>query len=431
MQFNHIVPDGEHYDVIVCGAGPGGTAAALAAARLGKKVLLVDHAGCVGGYWTSGLIGISLDMPGKGGIPRKILDKLLLNHCAQWVDSDSYTYDIEAMKHLLEQLLLDAGVDVLLYTRITDVIMQNRRIAAVLAEGPQAFGFTADWFIDGTGHGDLSALAGCNWEMGMSETGPLQPASLEALVIGVPPFWKSDIHNRQRKQELFKLFLEAGVTCSYPNPLLFKLSPNNETHILAINHQYGVDIRDSFGISRATIEARSEIYKAVSLFRKLPGWENLSIVTTAEQLGLRDSRRVKGLYQLKVDDALNGSHFEDGVVPVHFCFDVHALSKKHAESNQDIGAGKQSKPFQVPLRSLIPMDVDNLWLVGRCISGDFLTHSIYRTTCTAAGTGEAVAVALAMIGSGKTSHDADGCLVSIEMKKRGYILDYIVQKAEI
>ena len=77
------------------------------------------------------------------------------------------------------------------------------------------------------------------------------------------------------------------------------------------------------------------------------------------------------------------------------------------------------------------MDVDNLWLVGRCISGDFLTHSIYRTTCTAAGTGEAVAVALAMIGSGKTSHDADGCLVSIEMKKRGYILDYIVQKAEI
>ena len=430
MQFNRVVPDGGHYGVIVCGAGPGGAAAALTAARLGRKVLLVDHAGCVGGYWTSGLMGISLDMPGKGGVPKEIVDGLLAENRARWVDSDSYTYDIESMKRLLEQLLLEAGADVLLYTRVTDAIVKNRRIETILADGPQSRAFTADWFVDGTGHGDLSAMAGCAWEMGISENGPLQPASLEALVMGVPDTWISDIHNPKRKRELFELLKKAGVVCSYPNPLLFRLSPDNDLHIFAINHQYDVDIRDSIGLSRATMDARDEIYEAVRALRTLPGWERLAVAATSEQLGLRDSRRVKGLYRLDMNDAMSGRHFDDGVVPVHSSFDVHALSKKQADERKDIAEGMRSKPFQVPLRSLIAQDIDNLWLVGRCISGDFLAHSIYRFTCTAAGTGEAAAVALSTIDAGGTSRDADGARVAGEMRKRGYGLDRIARQTE-
>ena len=94
MQFVRNVKDGGHYDVIVCGAGPGGCAAAITAARLGKRVLLIDSAGCLGGYWTGGLMGISLDMPGKGGLPREIVDELTARRQAQWVDGASYTYDL-------------------------------------------------------------------------------------------------------------------------------------------------------------------------------------------------------------------------------------------------------------------------------------------------------------------------------------------------
>ena len=90
MQFIRTVKDGGHYDLIVCGAGPGGTAAAISAAREGKHVLLMDAAGCLGGYWTSGLMGIALDMPGKGGIPLEIVQKLLVKKRAEWVNHASY-----------------------------------------------------------------------------------------------------------------------------------------------------------------------------------------------------------------------------------------------------------------------------------------------------------------------------------------------------
>ena len=143
MQFIRNVKDGGHYDLIVCGAGPGGTAAAIAAARSGKRVLLMDAAGCLGGYWTSGLMGISLDMPGKGGLPREIINKLLARDRAEWVDEKSYVYDIESMKLTLENMALEAGVEVLLYSRVTDAIVKNRRIEAILADGMTSMALTA------------------------------------------------------------------------------------------------------------------------------------------------------------------------------------------------------------------------------------------------------------------------------------------------
>lgn len=418
MQFIRNVRDGGHYDIIVVGAGPGGVGAALSAARLGRKVLLIDHAGCVGGYWTSGLMGISLDMPGKGGIPLEILNALLSTRMAQWVDKSSYTYDIEAMKVLLERLLMEAGVDILLYTRVTDVKVQDKRIVAVLADGFGSEAYTADWFVDGTGHGTLSSLAGCSFEMGDSESGKCQPASLECLVVGVPPtLWQSKVHSREKKALLREMLHGVGVDCSYQNPLLFELAPESLIHKFAINHQYNVSIQDPQTITNATLEARKEINRCVEAMRSIPGWEGFSLVTTAEQIGLRDSRRVKGLSRVTIADALEGHHGSDGIAPVHFCIDVHQLGPN--ESNQYHKC--RIKPFEIPMGSLIAEDLDNLMLVGRCISGDFLTHSAYRTVSTACATGEAAGVALASLSSCSSTHSIDGGAVHEELCHRGYV----------
>jgi hypothetical protein len=367
-------------------------------------------------------MGISLDMPGKGGIPLEIVNRLLTLGAATWVDPTSYTYDIETMKVVLEQMVVEAGVDVLLYTRLTAVVVENRRIQAIRAEGMRSYCFLADWFVDGTGHGALSSMSGCSYDCGILGNDVRQPASLEALVTTVSTNWVSDIHNRARKKELYNLFWEAGIKCSYPNPLLFKPAPISDTYVLAINHEYGVDGFDGLAVSQATIHARKEIFEAVKALRRLSGWEHLNLVTTSEQLGLRDNRRIHGQYCLTVHDAMQGTSFEDGVVPMHLCFDIHEVDRNQADSRKKIRAAMPSKPFQIPMRSLIPVDIDNLFLVGRCISGDFFAHSIYRVTCTAAATGEAVSLAIDSLPSSGKNHDTDGKAISYRMVERGYCL---------
>lgn len=419
MQFIRDVKFGGHYDLIVCGAGPGGCAAAITAGNLGKKVLLIDCAGCLGGYLTSGLMSIALDMPGKGGLPRRIVNTLTADQRAQWVDRSSYTYDIESMKLLLEQMTVQANVDVLYYTRVTDVKMEDGWITAILADGftPQAF--TADFFVDGTGHGTLSKLAGCEYELGDPNTGLQQPASLESLVIDVPKeLWQSDIHNPAVKRKLKALLMSVGVDCTYPMPLLFSLYPDGNVFKLAVNHEYRVSPEDDFSVTKGTIEARVEINNAVRALRTIPGWEKLALVQTAEKLGLRDSRRVFGLSRVSVRDALSGRQYDDSVAPVHFCLDVHKLSPDYVPPTEELGY--RFRPFTVPMGSLIARDVGNLFLVGRCISGDFLSHSAYRTVNTAFAMGEAVGIAVSRLQSGAEAAATDGIAVHEEMIARGY-----------
>jgi len=408
------------YDVLVCGSGPGGVSAAVVAARSGLHVLLIEQSGTLGGYWTSGLMGISLDMPGKGGIPREIVDALCASGDAQWVDSASYTYDIEAMKLLLEQMVLDAKVDVLLYSRVTSVTMQGDAIASVHVDGPSVFDVHARWVIDGTGAGTIGSLAGCAFEQGVDGASVHQPASLEALVTGVPDSWKSDIHNVRRKEELFNLLQSVGVTASYTRPLLFKTSPSSDLFIFAVNHEFDIDCTDAVDMTKATLHARREIHQAVMALRTLPGWEHFCLAATAEQLALRDSRRIKGIKRITGEDLACGKAFPDGVVPCAFCVDVHALKRGDPEGKSP--AGHASKPYQLPMGACIAADCKNLFMVGRCISGDFWANASYRVTCTASATGEAVAYAIASLGDRQDNGAVQGAFVKQTMRDHGYVL---------
>ncbi len=410
---------GKHdYDIAICGAGPGGVGAALSAARLGLRALLIEQTGCVGGCWTSGMMGISLDMPGKGGIPLEILEALLESGNAQWVDARSYTYDIEAMKRLLEQLLTDAGVEVLLYAPISGVLREGQRIAAITVEGYESQRFTADFFVDATGHGTLGMLSGCAFDMGHPEKKALQPASLHAMVTGVPNTWASDIHNPARKKALYALLEGAGAAPSYPAPLLFQPKAGKPLWMLAINHQYEVSPESAQSVSRATLAARAEIGRAIAALQTIPGWEGLTLCATADQIGLRDGRRIRGLYTLTTDDALAGRRFPDGVVPIHQSIDVHQLSEQDTSAAHS--KGKRFQPFQIPLRCLIAEGADNLLLAGRCISGEFLPHSAYRMTTSACAMGEAAGIAAARAGAGGRARDVAGEAVREEMIAQGY-----------
>jgi len=155
-----------------------------------------------------------------------------------------------------------------------------------------------------------------------------------------------------------------------------------------INHEYGYSGLKAEDITKATLHARAELHNVINSLRETGElWKNIRIVATAEQIGVREGRRIKGHYYLTEDDLLQGRKHEDAVCHVTFNFDVHSTNPEKEKSIEK--RKEKAKPYDIPLRALIAKDVDGLLLAGRCISGDFLAHSSYRVTGNAVSMGEA------------------------------------------
>jgi len=392
--------------VIVAGAGPAGIAAAVSAARNGASVQILEAHGCLGGIWTAGLLTWMFEMD-QPGIPREISRRLGQMGARIGIRSDMYAYDPEAMKALLEDLCAEAGVGFQVHTRVAGVLAHGDRLSAVLTEsksGRQAW--RASSFVDASGDGDLAAFAGCGYDLGREVSGECQPMTYMALatvpdVERLRPFISGgDLSNHlEAVNRLLVEIRRAGIEPSYSRPTLFQVRGN----LLAVmvNHEYGVSATDALAITRATVRARKEVNAVVRGLRRLGGaWADMFLVATCEQIGVREGRRIHGLYTVTKDDLAAGRRHADAVCRVSFGIDVHC-------TNPTAGNGQESppvkmKPYDIPLRALIAKDVPNLLLAGRCISGDFTAHSSYRVTGTAAATGQAAgAVAALSVRRGK------------------------------
>lgn len=398
--------DGEA-DVIVCGAGPAGVAAAITAARAGARVRLFEWRGCLGGIWTAGLLGYLLDFD-KPGFAKELRDRLDERDArAGSTRNNRFSYDPEALKLLLEELCVEAGVKIQLHTRVSAAFREGSRLTTIVTEsksGRQAW--KAPVFIDTTGDGDLGYQAGCAFEIGISEDCPCQPMSLNALLLvkdaeALREFIRfsqarpGENTDSEKKQRIKEVLVSTGHYPSYAGPTMWHVKGN--LIFAMMNHEYGIKAWDAAEITAATIRARAEMNKMVNGLRALGGaWEGIQIVATAEQIGVRDGRRIRGRYVVLQDDLANGARHEDAVTRVTFGIDVHALSaddnKKHAIMPKPI----KMKPYDIPLRALIAKDVDGLMMAGRCISGDFIAHSSYRVTGNAVAMGEAAGVTSAL-----------------------------------
>ncbi len=396
------IPVAGDYDVIVSGSGPAGFAAALAAARSGAKTALIEVHGCVGGIWTSGMLSWIIDGHGKPGIMKEIFSRLEVEQNGRFVGS-SWVYHPDPMKLMLEDMLLDAGVNIRLFTRVVGAVNDEKsRLAAIITESKSGREvWTAKSFIDATGDGDLAAQAGCKFDFGRPGDGITQPMSLMALFHGVKtdeiaPFVNHLAIKRnlgRGKANFLKELRRAGVDPSYGGPSIFEI--HDGLYAMMANHQYNVSAINAEDVTRATLEARRENYALIAALRKLGGsWKNVEIVSTGEQIGTREGRRIKGRYMLTGEDLKNGSRFEDGICRVKFGIDVHSTSPDKTKAIEK--KPFKSQPYDIPLRSLIASDVDGLMLAGRCISGDFIAHSSYRVTGDAVVMGEAAGVTCAV-----------------------------------
>ena len=391
-------------DVIVCGGGPAGVAAAISAARSGAKVRLFEWHGCLGGIWTAGLLGYFLDFD-KPGFVQELKQKLDERGARIGTNPSAFTYDPEALKLILEHLCTEAGVIFQYHTRVAAAFRQGRKLTTIITDsksGREAW--TAPVFIDTTGDGDLGAQAGCNFELGEPEmvkgvACPCQPMSLNALItvrdpeklrdfirFGKP---KEEENSNMEKKDIIRETIQSfGHFPSYSKPTLWHVKEN--LVFAMMNHEYGVRPDDAAAVTKATVNAREEMNKMIDGFRSLGGpWEGIMLVSTAAQIGVRDGRRIAGRYTVTKEDLIKGARYEDGIARATFVVDVHATSAEHNKKSGIHGSNIKVKPYDIPLRALIAKDVDGLMMAGRCISGDFIAHSSYRVTGNAVAMGEA------------------------------------------
>ena len=427
------IPVDDWADVIVVGGGPAGVSAAVSAARAGSKVRLFELQGCLGGVWTAGLLTYIFDF-NKSEIGWEIIRRLDaygaravdrpgddgMRYYRDGTDKD-WVYAPEYMKAVCEDMCAEAGVRVTLQCPVVAAYRDasGRNIETIVTEsksGRQAW--RARTFVDCSGDGDLGALAGCGFDIGFGAAGWGQPATLNALVVvddgdavaagdfvsNEPAMWtrhvnpetgKPTSHHIVASHKLKAELRRAGLEPSYGDPTLFRFHRN--LFCFMANHEYKLRLDDAQAISDATMRARKEVLALAAGLAKLGGpWKGFRVAATAEQIGHRDARRIHGRYTVTRADVTAGARFPDAVTTSRFGIDIHGLDKKANDvraAGQDFGV--KFRPFQIPLRACRAKDLDNLYMAGRCISGDFYAHASYRVTGSSVAIGEAVGKAAA------------------------------------
>jgi hypothetical protein len=432
----------DSFDVIVAGGGPAGIMAALAAARLGSRVLLIEKNGFLGGTATASLIGPISPFHFKDeqvikGIPQDFVDGMVrlggstghMKALNPYGSGDSMCYyDREKYKYAAAEMLLKAGVTILYHSFISGVVKEKNRIIAVKTMSKAGeHSYPASVFVDATGDGDLAVLAGAEYVMGEEPTGKMQPSSsmFEMANVDIDALFDYIYSNPEEfefasdmvplrefsprlEQHYFvvqgflslvkkgmsdgrltfgrdSLLLLNGV---YPGTVHF-----NSTRII------GKDPTKVEGRTEGEIEGRRQI-ESVSEFaiKYLPGFSKAFVSVTCAEIGVRESRHITGLYTLTGDDVVEGRKFDDVASRGYFPIDIHSRdgAAGYTESGQG-GVWKVPKDsYDIPCRCLVPKEIDGLVLSGRCISGTSEAHGSYRTQGGIMGIGQASGAAAAL-----------------------------------
>ena len=392
------------YDVIVGGGGLAGVSAAIAAAREGINVLLIEKNGFLGGMATAGLVNplmpyciwkASWEYNWEEKVNKGIFRKILAN----LVDKDglhenNQTFNEEILKLTLDRLIKKNKVDILLHSFISDVNRDRKILKSVTVtnkSGQQEI--EADYFIDATGDADLSALADCEYKMGREEDGLCQPMTLCFRLADVDTD-KFDPESRELVNEKYKEYKDKGII---KNPredvLTFEHIVDDIIHFNStrIVGRSAVDVED---LTAAEIEAREQMYELYQFMKNnIPGFENSKLLMSAPQIGVRESRRIVGEYVITEEDLLNTIKFEDSIARGTYPVDIHNPSGTGTVL-KDVPYGDY---YTIPYRALIPLGVNNLIVAGRPISSTHEAHSAYRVMpiCASIGEGAGIAASVA------------------------------------
>ncbi|MEW2251252.1 FAD-dependent oxidoreductase [Streptomyces sp. NPDC006975] len=456
---------GGRTDVLVVGGGPAGTAAAHAAARAGADVVLVERYGFLGGNATAALVmplmsfhneqkQAVFDEAGQDG--RRLLPSdhgegeavvagflwLLLDRlnarggCVPPSLDTGYTvpFDPEIFKLVLLDLLDEAGVRLLLHSFASTALPLDDgwRVVFETKSGPVVI--DASVVVDGTGDGDVAAAAGAPFEVGRPEDGRVQPMTLMFRVADFDPAafagyvrahpgqWRGvhglwDLVEEATASGELRLAREDMLFFSTPHPHELSVNSTRVTNAL------GIDVWD---LTRAECVARRQLEQIDRFLRtRVPGFEAAYAVQSGTQIGVRETRRILGDYQLTGHDILGARSFPDVVAHGAYPVDIH----NPRGTGTVLKRVPRGRFYDIPLRCLLPRGTERLLVAGRCISGSHVAHSSYRVMPIAMATGQAAGVCAALaVRQGSTPREVPAAQVQQELLHQGARLQRPVQE---
>jgi predicted peroxiredoxin len=408
------IPVIREVDVLVAGGGYAGFGAAMAAAKAGAKTLLVEQQSCLGGLVTMGFVALTFSY--IEGIGVDLFAELKKEEAVvgRFVDP-------EKTKRVLERMLLEAGVEILYCTTITDALVENNTITGAVVFNKSGFGaIKAKRVIDASGDGDVAAFAGVPFEVGSPEhNGYNQSASLVCRVGNVN-YKKYMSSGKRFEGDTLLRFVQEKVEEAVANgdfPYMIDKRFNwivkipgrdDERQELVICYAHSRNCRclDAFDITRMYIEGRIQNELLIKFLQKyIPGFENAWLIDTAPLLGVRESRRIMCEYKVTGQDLIENRRFPDAVMR-----DMHALDAHHPTEPGHIkyvlypdGKGGMEKRYvmpgsfrEIPYRALVTQKIDNLLIAGRNISADFMGQSGTRLVMACLNMGQAAGSAAAL-----------------------------------
>ena len=386
------------YDLVVVGGGFAGVAAALAAARAGAKVLIVEKSNCLGGaavnclvnpfmpYWTE-IDGKRVEL--SAGIFKEIHDRLEARHAIRGI-----SFLEEELKYILNEMVIDAHIDLLFHAYIYTAEKLDKDISSIkVATKSGTMCIEANYFIDATGDAQLAYLAECPTVLGREPDHLCQPMTLCFRLgnVDVESFFAS----RERLKIAHQQSLEAGELMNpRENILVFRTPIKNVLHFNT-TRVVKKDPTSPEEVTEAEILARKQIYEIYDFMKKhADGLKDSFLMMTAAEIGVRESRMIVGDYVLTEQDCRNCVKFEDAIAACNYDIDIHN-PEGTGTSHYYFPAGEY---YTIPYRSLIPKSAENLLVAGRCISSDHGAQASYRimpvVCCIGEAAGSAVGLAV-------------------------------------
>lgn len=391
----------KNYDVIVAGSGPSGMGAAVAAARGGASVLLIEAQGSVGGIATTGLMS-HFTGTCQSPIYWEILKRASEKNPYYEKETLTKIIDPELLKNTLYEMITEEGIDLLLYSLCCDVEMDGDTLKGVVVQNKSGrTTYYADVVIDCTGDGDVAYYTGAEYFKGRETDGLMQPATVMFKVGGVdydravfPGSFETKVHTDNGElQAMAKEMLPspAGHVLLYKSTLPGVVTCN-------MTNCTGIDGTSAEDLTKAELICHSQMEPIVDFLRKyVPGYENCYILSSASLMGVRETRHFKGICSINENDISEAKQFEDAVVfGAHFNFDVHNITGSGLDKTGVQKHFTQNKGYTIPYGCMVPERIDGLLLSGRNISGTHMAHSNFRAMPICVGIGEACGYAAAI-----------------------------------
>ena len=411
------------YDLIVVGGGIAGVSAAVSAARQRLSVLLIEQSGCLGGALTNGLvypfcqhqtIGEAQKML-SGGLFTEIKERHAAYGDTSW----------ETFKFVFDDMVTEAGVDVLFHAVVHHAACGYRTVNTVsVATKAGVLEFQADYFIDASGDGNLMAMIGCDHQLGRESDGLCQPMTTCFRVGGIDvPLFKQELGELWEPGELQMLYQQLRASGEIKNPrenilVFYGLGEDivhfNTTRVVKLNPVDPIDV------SRAEIIARRQAYETIAFLKKhSKACANATLLTIANSIGIRESRKLKGEHILSAKEIVSLTPFDDTVALGNYSIDIHnpegTGTVLHCFSDDEF--------YQIPYRALLPKEYDNLLVAGRCLSADHEAHAAVRIMPICSCLGEAAGIAISLAKeTGANTHTLDIAALQARLTDNGAII---------